>query len=365
MGEKYSGKQIIRAGEQLIDPNTFKDDAVFQEAFARLSYWRFAHEKPLENALNILRSVALSKDKTAIFAKRLKRYVSIVDKLQRFPDMKLKNMQDIGGCRAIVSNSKKVYQISRELKRKKEFRNGEGKLRYKDYIKYPKEDGYRGYHLIGKFSDGHGETRSIELQIRTRLQHDWATTLEIVDLFTGQALKSNKGEYDWKEFFRSVSEQFALMEEIHMFDTLDSESKQNAYQKKLNNSYRKHDSFKIAQKKAIRLDVGRTLHAFTNSLKITDARLSKEQVRGYVLLQIDTINATVESTLFEEDESEDAEKSYAAKEKDATGKEGLVVALVSTTAVGGIKEAYPNYFADSADFLTHLIIIERSHLLQL
>ncbi len=69
-----------------------------------LSFWRFSHEIPLEVALSILQKATLEQDKNAIFAKRLKRYVSIVFKLKRFPKMKLKNMQDIGGCRGIVKD---------------------------------------------------------------------------------------------------------------------------------------------------------------------------------------------------------------------------------------------------------------------
>ena len=55
----------------------------------------------------------------------------------------------------------------------------------------------------------------------------------------------------------------------------------------------------------------------------------------------------VSLTLFKSDENEDAEKMYLEYEKEVTGDAHLVVALVSTIAVGGIKKSYPNYFADS------------------
>lgn len=362
MAKQFSGKQVIKAGEELTKLEKL-DEESFESAFNVLSYWRFSHEKPLENALSTLREVALQKDRGAIFAKRLKRYISIVMKLRRFPAMKLKNMQDIGGCRAIVSNPKKVYQIVRELKTKPEFRSEDGKIRFKDYIETPKEDGYRGYHLIGKFYGPGDEKRSIELQIRTRLQHDWATTLEIVDLFTGQALKSNQGEIDWKEFFLSVSQQFALMESIHLFNTFSNEKKFNEYVNKLEEaSSEKSSRLKSclkAQQYTTKLDVVRLLEAYAHSLKIADERIEEAERDGYVLLEVDTKEAIVTSSLFDNDENEEAEKMYAEAEKRATAKEGLVVALVSTTAVGGIKEAYPNYFADSTDFLKHLILVMR------
>jgi len=48
---------------------------------------------------------------------------------------------------------------------------------------------------------------------------------------------------------------------------------------------------------------------------------------------------------------------YTEAEKQSAGKEYIVVALVSTVALGGIKEAYPNYFADSTEFLKYLLFV--------
>ena len=53
----------------------------------------------------------------------------------------------------------------------------------------------------------------------------------------------------------------------------------------------------------------------------------------------------------------EAEKRYIETEKQSAGKNDIVVALVSTTAIGGIKEAYPNYFADSTEFIKHLLFV--------
>lgn len=155
--------------------------------------------------------------------------------------------------------------------------------------------------------------------MRTRLQHDWATTLEIVDLFTGQALKSNQGRTDWKNFFQRVSEQFSVMESIHMFDTLSDKGKMNAYFKKLHEemdvNYGVIVSCMSAQDRAMKLDVVRLLEAYANSLKIIDDRLEQSFVNGYVLLEVDTIKTTVYSTIFGEKKSSEAEKAYAEAEK--------------------------------------------------
>jgi ppGpp synthetase/RelA/SpoT-type nucleotidyltranferase len=80
-------------------------------------------------------------------AKRLKRTPSIINKLKRLKGkLQLTTMNDIAGCRVILSNKKKVYKLKKLLLQKTDF-----KLR-KDYIETPRESGYRSLHLIGKFS---------------------------------------------------------------------------------------------------------------------------------------------------------------------------------------------------------------------
>lgn len=357
MQEKYSGKQVIKAGESFLSDEIYRDRNLFNESMNVLSYWRFQHETPLEQALSLLEKETLNYDRSAIFAKRLKRHPSIVSKLKRFPQMKLKNMQDIGGCRAIVSTEKKLQQITRELRKREEFRNSNGDIRFKDYIKNPKDDGYRGYHLIGTFKDDSSNNKLIEIQLRTTIQHDWATALEIIDLFTGQALKSNKGREDWKEFFRLVSLHFEIMESIHLFSVKNPEEQFFQYQQKVINDTNLFATSGKVHAIESKLGVVKNLEAFAHSLRIANQHISDQKVSGYVLLRIDTRKSTVETTLFNEQENDAAEKTYLKYEKDASNSTDIVVALVSTTAVGGIREAYPNYFADSSDFLKYLIHI--------
>lgn len=62
--------------------------------------------------------------------------------------MSLTQMQDIGGCRAVTSKIEEVYRLKdlfEESRFDHEFKNE------KDYIYQPKDDGYRGIHLIYKF----------------------------------------------------------------------------------------------------------------------------------------------------------------------------------------------------------------------
>jgi ppGpp synthetase/RelA/SpoT-type nucleotidyltranferase len=103
---------VNRAGEKLTSDSVL-DNTEFSQAMDVLSFWRFTHEEPLEKAHELVEKLTYQKDNKSICAKRLKRHVSIVNKLRRFDKMKLRNMQDIGGCRAIVGSLKKLRQVEK------------------------------------------------------------------------------------------------------------------------------------------------------------------------------------------------------------------------------------------------------------
>ena len=54
--------------------------------------------------------------------------------------------------------------------------------------------------------------KRIELQVRTRLQHSWATAVEAVGLFRGEELKNHKGSEEWLRLFKLLSAEFAEAE---------------------------------------------------------------------------------------------------------------------------------------------------------
>lgn len=363
--KKPSGKQVLRAGECLINADTYlpENEEKLNDAFNVLSYWRFSYEKPLENALDKLQPAVKGIDDKAIFAKRLKRFPSIVLKLQRFPKMNLKNMQDIGGCRVVLANSKKVSQVSRLLRKMPEFKWDDG-FRLKDYIQRPKPDGYRSMHIIGRFSDASGKDKKIEVQLRTRIQHYWATALEIIDLFTKQSLKTNQGQKLWSDFFVNVSQQFAIMDSIPIFEKLGDKERKIQYISRIIKDRDSSNSVLTICDASRKLNVVEKLKAFANSLKIIGEELSTIGNDGYVLLEMDIINKSVSYTIFGENDSKEAQDVYTETEKiTADSNSNIVVALVYANAVGGIKEAYPNFFADSSKFSEHLDLITEAEVL--
>ncbi len=330
MQKTYSKSAVKRAGEVLIKDQTASVTPEQQlEALKVLSYWRACHLVPLEAAVREVEEVSQQKHRSAFIAKRLKRAPSIIAKLRRNKSMDLQNMQDVGGCRVILSSIRQVNQLRRALTARRDYH------RIKDYIKRPKEDGYRGIHVIGKFPDKSGSMYQIEIQLRTQIQHAWATALEIVDLFTKQHLKAGEGNLDWARFFRLVGEAMSHLDGVPA------------------NEERHRDVCVDVVRLTRDLDVLRRFEGFSRSLAVLEDEGVKG-IEGYYLLEVDTHRTTVQYHFYDIEGHDAGVEHYLELEKTSLKSPEKVVAFVSTDALGGLKEAYPNYFADSAKFVWHL-----------
>ncbi|MCO1341920.1 RelA/SpoT domain-containing protein [Burkholderia multivorans] len=220
---EFSRERVNAAGRRLVEGVRFPDDGLhiqhadleeYFEATMIMSNWRASHQFPLNTFKINLRDRAIRIDDAAFVAQRLKRATSIIDKLKRFPRMRLSQMQDIGGCRAVLSSLEQVHQLRESIKGS---RIKHRLVNEKDYIITPKADGYRGIHLIYRYVSDKKETynnHSIEIQIRTKRQHAWATAVETVGSLTNQKLKADQGEQAWLEYFSLISAAFAHREGV-------------------------------------------------------------------------------------------------------------------------------------------------------
>ncbi|URZ08476.1 GTP pyrophosphokinase [Clostridium felsineum] len=110
---------------------------------------------------------------------RVKDPKSIMDKLERkgleisFNSAK-ENLNDIAGVRVVCSFVSDIYEIANMLKRQDDIKL----INEKDYIKNPKSNGYRSFHMILEvpifFSD-HVEPVRVEVQVRTIAMDFWAS----------------------------------------------------------------------------------------------------------------------------------------------------------------------------------------------
>ena len=101
--------EVDAAGRRLAAGNLSEIERA--AALEILGNWRSTHSFPLNTLQVGLRRYSGQVTPQFIVAQRLKRVTSIVTKLQRFPEMKLSRMQDIGGCRAVVRNVRSVRKL--------------------------------------------------------------------------------------------------------------------------------------------------------------------------------------------------------------------------------------------------------------
>ncbi len=110
---------------------------------------------------------------------RIKTPESIVNKLQRDGyESTIENMveyvNDIAGVRVVCSFTSDIYRLAEMIGKKNDF----SILYVKDFIKHPKESGYRSYHMHisvpVQTSKGIVPTK-VELQIRTIAMDFWAS----------------------------------------------------------------------------------------------------------------------------------------------------------------------------------------------
>jgi len=92
---RESKNQINKAGQTLIEANS--DTLAYLSARKLADKCRACHAYPINTFQATLRDKLRDYSDEPLVAQRLKRMPTIVDKLKRYPAMKLTTMQDIGG----------------------------------------------------------------------------------------------------------------------------------------------------------------------------------------------------------------------------------------------------------------------------
>lgn len=337
---QYSRSQVTKAGQILISPSRSMRELVW--AIRVLSNWRACHNYPVNTFQATLRAKLKKVDQGAIVAQRIKRMPSIVSKLQRFDQMNLARMQDIGGLRAVVGTLNKARQLEES------YITG-GRLKHKlvqlkDYIKFPKSSGYRSIHLVYKYKNPKADQYNdllVELQIRTKLQHAWATSVETMGTFLEHSLKSSEGPEEWLQFFSLTGSAFALLESCPPVTEFEHLSKEETFIQTLQ-EYR-------------RLGVQEKLSAYS----IATRSIISDNSRGsYHLILLYPKEQKVAIRGYSQQRLDEANEEYMRVEKRIASGESIQAVLVSAGSISALKKAYPNYFLDTQAFFRHMKRIE-------
>lgn len=338
--EVISKNKIKRAGKILADKDSYSTGEVL-EAEKLLQYWRILHEEIMTEFHNIVFKEAKEIDSFATIAQRVKRSESIVAKLRRQTSNQLTTMQDIAGIRAIMPDLNNAQLLRERLKgigEQHEFRT------YDNYITNPKESGYRSIHLVYKYANSSNHQVNglmIEIQIRTELQHSWATAVETMSTFLGTHLKFGEGQPKWLNYFALTSSSFSYLEATPQVPGYEDMSEEETHEMALY-------EFRYNQ-------IEEKLSAFTTAANHIAKQKSPSQF--YHLLTLNTSTRRVSIKSFKKDEFKLANENYTNAERKYKNTPGAQVVLVSTESIEELRSAFPNYFLDVAVFLNNMQIL--------
>ena len=176
----------------------------------------------------------------------------------------------------------------------------------------------------------------MELQLRTRIQHAWATAVETVGTFLQQSLKSSEGHEQWLRFFELVGSGFALNEGTPIApnvpdntSTLISEIREFSKQ----------------------LQVRTTLRGFGRALQVIEENEAMRE-HNYFLLSLRPVDELLKLKIwaYARTALDEATKHYDKVEQESDSSTGETV-LVSADSLEALKRAYPNYFLDTQTFV--------------
>jgi hypothetical protein len=197
---------------------------------------------------------------------------------------------------------------------------------------------YRSVHLIyrfvGKATSSPWNRLWIEIQLRTSLQHSWATAVETVDAFTSENLKFGAGSDDWKRFFQLVSALHARAEKTAPIPNVPTAYEALAREAKL-----------LERKLGV-------IHRLEQYAHITQQITRKKRGINFdwYVLQILPDAGRVIVKGFPLDAFDSAKDSLVSLEAKFKGTRNQAV-LVATASLNELRRAYPNYFADTKFFI--------------
>lgn len=337
---KYSRKKIDKAGNALVSS---KDPLVVESATKVINDWRSLHLFVLEKLKLAITNILCTNKIVPLFSSnRLKRMNSIIYKLDLNPEMHLGGMHDIGGLRFVLNDMNMLNNTFNVLQQNVPSEFTIHKIY--NYVEDPKDSGYRSIHIVYKHtSENHDyDGLKVELQIRTKLQHNWATAVETGGLATKTPLKSSQGDSNWLLFFKVVSSLFAIKEQMPVL----KDYRKYSMERLMTFCYKHDERYKFTE----------TLKALRLSLKhVEDSKYDKELY--LIVIKFDQGVVTVKG--YDATQTILATTDYAIEEASAEEAKKAVV-LVSVNNIKNLREAYPSYFLDTSEFIEVLEIIKEN-----
>ncbi|WP_282127543.1 RelA/SpoT domain-containing protein [Roseobacter litoralis] len=331
--------RVNRAGENLASGQATQDD------LTAIENWRASHNHILNTfQANLRRRAKLSNARTPV--QRIKRLETIENKLRRYPNMRLARMQDIVGCRVVFENLDELHAFRSKFnrsrfshkRRMKKDQAGKEVDAY-NYINRPKPSGYRGVHDVFEFrakqagrSKAAGGERwnglNIEIQYRTKVQHAWATAVEICDNYTENHGKFSNAPDEYLLYFQIASELLA-----RTFEDRRS-CLPNWTIKELTS----------------RFEVLEAEHGMLSTLAGIQPNDENFPAERNTLLIFNNETGETEVLVFQN--FRDAVQNYFKLERESA--DGIDVVLVAADDPESVRYGFKNYFSDAKDFVNYI-----------
>lgn len=316
-----SGKALSR--ETITDVDEY---IKYTEAFDE---YRMSHLEPLSKTTIELQQWLAQFGKDYFIAQRLKRKPQILRKLKRL-SVRLSQLQDIGGTRVIVDQNNDVDELINFLKERFQTSKDLKVVKLTDYRGDGREDsGYRAYHVILE-----REGYKMELQVRSKIQHYWAETIERTSVVYGHHLKELEGDANIILYFKTLSDLFyeieagrkpsaALRTKVEDLRIKSEQIIQSADEKNIFSSH--------------------VNEGVTKDLENKEKSLGESSLNNWIFVFNWNIGSFVTWDLITND-PKGAVAQYVEYENRYTSENGFEVVLVGSSKVATVRQTHSHYF---------------------
>lgn len=315
-----SKSRVNRAGENV------RYGLITAEDLHVIDEWRAAHRAVLNTFQAILRFRTRGKQITV--AQRHKRKRTIFDKLHRLPRMQLSRMDDVAGCRLIFGTTQDLYAFRADFHRARFNHKRRNEIDRYDYIKNPKNTGYRGVHDVYEY-DVRSEVGKplaglyVEIQYRTLVQHAWATAVEVIGFITESQPKFQQGDNRYGRAMALASEILARAHENAKGPFPELEDRQ-------------------VVREFLALDAELSLLQTLRGLNAANKAVSEN--RNAILI----FSSSSELEIRDFRDAPDALRALFELEKQFPDRD---IVLVRADTSDEVRLAFKNYFSDARDFI--------------
>lgn len=324
---KLTKTKIDRAGIAL-SKGEFRSEEELLELEGVFDEYRKSHLQPLSETTIELQNWLNAYGGSYYIAQRLKRKPQIIRKLNRL-SVRLTQLQDIGGCRIIVEKNQDVDKLRKFIEEKISTQSNFKLNRSTDYREKGRDDtGYRSLHLMLEKNG-----IKLELQIRSRIQHYWAESIERTSVIYGYHLKEKEGDQAVIGYFKQLSDIFYEIEagrEPHAqekleLDQLRARSEaiiESSDKNKVFNSYVNEDIIKTLSEKE-----ARNKNGLNNWIIVFDWNSG-------AFVSWDIINRN----------PDDAIAAYVQYENMFPASAGYEVVMIGSSDVATVRQTHSHYF---------------------